>query len=202
MKRLLFALLMLPALCSAQRVEFSLKGGGSFNDIDANTFNKDHDVQWPTAAFSGSFATTVKIGAGIRAGVFYSNNVVEYTLTHAKFPMKEMVYKYPISSVGVIAMERITFFKWKTDLDLGLMGGRCLGNKIKYTRDGAETVNETPNKWYNYGLVIGAQHNILPWLGLGLETQPQIVNMGAKNSNLYLIPVLAKASIRIKGRFE
>lgn len=202
MKRSLFALLMIPALCSAQRVEFSLKGGGSFNDIDANTFNKDHDVQWPTAAFSGSFATTVKLPVGIRLGLYYSNNVIEYTLTNAKFPMSEVVYKYPVSSVGVIAMERIKFYKWKVDLDLGLMGGRCLTNKVKYTREGVETVNETANRWYNYGAVIGAQHNILPWLGLGLETQPQIVNMGAKGSNLYLMPVMAKASIRIRGRFE
>lgn len=193
---------MAPAICSAQRVEFSFKGGASFNDIDANTFNKDHDVQWPTASFSGSFATTVKLPAGIRAGLFYSNNVIEYTLTHAKFPMNETVYQYPISSVGVIVMERISSYKWKVDVDMGLMGGRCLGRKIKYTRDGAETVNETPNKWYNYGLVLGAQYNIRPWLGLGLETQPQIVNMGAKNSNLYLIPVLFKAAIRIKGRYE
>lgn len=202
MKRLLLVLFLIPAICSAQIVEFSFKGGGSFNDIDANTFDKNHDVQWPLASFAGSFATTVKLPLGIRAGLFYSNTQVEYTLTNARFPMNETVYNYPLSSVGVMVVERISSYKWKVDLDLGLMAGRCLGNKFKYTRDGASITNKTENKWYTYGLMVGAQHNVLPWLGLGLETQPQVVNMGEKKANLYLVPVMVKASIRIKGRFQ
>jgi hypothetical protein len=201
MKRFLLGLLLIPAVCNAQKVEFSLKGGGSFNDIDAISFNKDYDVQWPTASFAGSFTTTVKLPLGIRAGLYYSTTQVEYTLTHARFPMGETVYSYPLSSIGIIAMERIELMGWRVNVDLGLTGGRCMGNQFKYTREGVETVNKTENKWYTYGAVIGAQYNVYGWLGLGLETQPQIVNMGVKGSNLYLIPVLAKVSFRIKGRY-
>ena len=203
MKRILVSLLIFPALCSAQKVELSLKGGIATNDIDATTFKKDYDVLWENGT-ALSFAATVKIPLNIRVGLSVSANEVKYTLSHARFPMASRDYKYgnPVFSVGLIAVERINLLKSKVNIDLGLTAGRCLGNTISYTSEGVTVDKKTEHKWFTYGFVVGAQYNVLKWLGVGVETQPQVLNMGKKGTDIYMIPVMLKTSFRIKGRYE
>ncbi len=203
MKPFLLGLLLIPALCTAQKVEFSLKGGIANNDIDATTFSKDYDVLWKNC-YAASFAATVKIPLNIRVGLSVSANEVAYTLSHARFPMPSRDYSYgkPVLSVGLIVLERINISPWKLDIDLGVTAGRCMDNKISYTSEGTTTDRKMANKWHTYGFVVGAQYNVLKWLGVGVETQPQVLNMGTKGMSIHMIPVMLKTSLRLKGRYD
>src|SRR5688572_18352151 len=117
MKPFLLGLLLIPTLCTAQKVEFSLKGGIANNDIDATTFSKDYDVLWKNC-YAASFAATVKIPLNIRVGLSVSANEVAYILSHARFPMPSRDYSYgkPVLSVGLIVLERINIRPWKLDI--------------------------------------------------------------------------------------
>ncbi len=203
MKPFLLGLLLIPTLCSAQKLEFSLKGGIANNDIDATTFNKDYDVLWKNC-YAASFAATVRIPLNIRVGLSVSANEVAYTLSPARFAMPARDYSYgkPVLSVGLILVERINIAPWKLDIDFGVTAGRCIGNTISYTSEGSTIDKKMENKWHTYGFVAGVQYNVLHWLGVGLETQPQVLNMGSKGTDIHMIPVMLKTSFRLKGRYD
>lgn len=201
MKRLLTLIMLLPVLCHAQLVEFSLKGGALTNRMLQQNLNMN--VKNPIG-YAGSFAATVSFPGAVRLGFAVSaydvrtevtstmyyingNNIIPVTVT------KYTNYGDPLVPVEALLIKR--FNPGRLRIDVGGSVGTLLNRTVAVDYDHdifpATETTDKKYKWRTYGALLGVQYRLGWRSGIGFEVQPKWLKING-NQPAFAMPVMAK----------
>lgn len=210
MKRILLALLFIPALCNAQVAEVSLKGGIITNRISRNVYKQNPKRGWGgttelvnPVGYAGSLAFTVGLPAGFRAGLagsVYHDVRKEIRTTNIDANGNETpgntshtVYGQPIIAAEALLIKR--FNVGRVRLDLGGSAGWLFNRKIiHYVENTSYFDNEyiDNDRWGTYGGLVGVQYRLGCRTAIGAEAQPRWMKMDGRR--IFALPVMLKFS--------
>jgi hypothetical protein len=192
-------MLLLPLMCKAQLVEFSVKGGAMVNRMlqdNMNTLVKN------PVGYAGSFAATVSFPGAVRLGFAVSAYDVKADVTFHKLNNNgysidtytgHMRFGEPLVPVEAMLIKR--FNPGRVRIDIGGTIGTCLNRTISLHHDDSSIPDgehtDKTYKWRTYGALLGLQFRIGYRSGIGFEVQPKWLKIGPY-SPAFAMPVMAK----------
>lgn len=199
MKRLLILLMLLPALCHAQLVEFSLKGGALTNRMMQRSLHMS--VKNPIG-YAGSFAATVSFPGAVRLGFAVSAYDVKADITSTLYDnngknlgniTEHTSYGTPLIPVEALLIKR--FNPGRMRIDIGGSVGVLLNKTttVHYNDNAFPDLEQTDKKykWRTYGAFLGLQYRLGLRSGIGFEVQPKWLKIGGYQT-AFAMPVMAK----------
>lgn len=202
MKRILLALLFIPALCHAQVAEISVKGGVVTNKMMRSILPSR--VTNPVG-YSGGVALTFGLPAGFRLGVaasvydlkaeVYANETDDWGRFTGRKVTNNMSFGEPLIPVEALLIKR--FNAGRIRIDIGASAGLLFNKKISTNSEDHMHLNKVyvdkANTWTTYGGLIGLQYRLGCRTAIGVEAQPKALKIFTYDPAL-AVPVMLKFS--------
>ena len=193
MKKLLFFLLLFPAISHAQKVQLSVMGGGSLSNITGDDLHLFKNYFSPNGRLKLTVNTKV-VSFGASADIFNVSTKTSgghIVLDTSGSPKENIIYSPLFSAITVSAFIEKRFSIGKSFIFGGINAGYIINNKVRYD---TQKLN-TKERGFSIGLQFGITTPIYKKLSFMSEVSPRYISLSNnRNLNAFVIPLNAGVS--------